>query len=131
MSETASVEVYMTANVIIVPPDMDIHAATEVLVDNKISGAPVVDDSGKLIGILSTRDCLKVAFSASYHRDRGGPVFNYMSENVEAIDVGADIVEVADLFLKSLYRRFPVTANDRLVGLVSRYDVLKALKDMW
>ena len=54
-----------------------------------------------------------------------------MSENVETIDAGTDIVEVADLFLKSRYRRFPVTANDRLVGLISRYDVLKALADLW
>ncbi len=55
----------------------------------------------------------------------------YMSAKVQTIDAGADIVEVADLFLKSRYRRFPVTMNDRLVGLISRYDVLRALEDLW
>ncbi len=131
MSQTATAKDYMTRDVITVTPDMDIHSAIKMLVDNKISGAPVVDTSGTLVGILSTRDCLKVAFSASYHKDTGGRVTEYMSENVKTIDAGAEIVEVADLFLKSRYRRFPVTANDRLVGLISRYDVLKALEDLW
>ena len=121
----------MTRDVITVTPDMDIHQAIKLLVDYRVSGAPVITDKGGLAGVLSTRDCLKVAFSTSYHQDSGGPVSEYMSETVETIDAGTDIVEVADLFLKSRFRRFPVTANNRLVGLISRYDVLKALNDMW
>jgi CBS domain-containing protein len=121
----------MTTDVITIAPRMNIHAAIKVLVDNRISSTPVVDDNGNLVGILTTRDCLNVAFSASYHKDSGGRVTDYMSENVETIEAGRDIVEVADLFLKSHYRRFPVTENDRLVGLISRYDVLRALADLW
>ena len=131
MSQAVSAKDYMTTDVLTIAPEMDIHAAIKVLVDNKISGAPVVDKNGDLAGILSTRDCLKVAFSASYHKDSGGRVSDYMSEKVETVDAGTDIVEVADLFLKSRYRRFPVTANNRLVGLISRYDVLRALEDLW
>lgn len=131
MNPTVSAKDYMTTDVITIAPNMDIHLAIKMLVENRVSGAPVVDDKGELAGILSTRDCLKVAFSASYHKDSGGRVADYMSENVETIDANTDIVEIADLFLKSRYRRFPVTANDRLVGLISRYDVLKALADLW
>jgi len=131
MSKAATAKDYMTADVITFTPDMDIHSAIKVLIDNKISGAPVVHDNGDLAGILSTMDCLKVAFSASYHKEMGGLVSEYMSAKVQTIDAGADIVEVADLFLKSRYRRFPVTMNDRLVGLISRYDVLRALEDLW
>lgn len=54
-----------------------------------------------------------------------------MSENVETIDAGTDIVEVAELFLKSRYRRFPVMEKGRLVGLISRYDALAAIEDLW
>jgi len=131
MSQAVSAKDYMTTDVLTIAPEMDIHAAIKVLVGNKISGAPVVDKNGDLAGILSTRDCLKVAFSASYHKDSGGRVSDYMSEKVETVDAGTDIVEVADLFLKSRYRRFPVTANSQLVGLISRYDVLRALEDLW
>ena len=131
MNKTRSARDYMTRDLITLAPETDIHAATRVLVDKRISGAPVIDGEGNLAGILSTRDCLKVAFSASYHQDSGGRVSDYMSTEVETVDAGADIVAVADLFLKSRYRRFPVTANDRLVGLISRYDVLRALQDLW
>ncbi len=131
MIQTLSTRDYMTTDVITIAPGTNIHAAIRVLVDNRISSTPVVDDNGNLIGILTTRDCLNVAFSASYHKDRGGRVTDYMSKNVETIDAGSDIVEVADLFLKSHYRRFPVTEDSRLVGLISRYDVLRALADLW
>ena len=131
MSQGATAKDYMTADMITFAPGMDIHSAIKVLIDNKISGAPVVRDNGDLAGILSTMDCLKVAFSASYHKEMGGLVSEYMSESVQTIDAGVDIVEVADLFLKSGHRRFPVTIDDRLVGLISRYDVLRALEDLW
>jgi len=131
MSRLATARDYMTRDVITITPGMDIHLAIKLLVEKKISGTPVVDDSGRLVGILSTRDCLKVAFNSSYHQDRGGRVADYMSENVETIDTGTDIVEVAELFLKSRYRRFPVMENGRLVGLISRYDALAAIEDLW
>jgi CBS domain-containing protein len=131
MSEPATARDYMTRDVITITPDMDIHLAIKLLVEKKISGTPVLDDRGSLVGILSTRDCLKVAFNSSYHQDSGGRVADYMSESVETIDAGTDIVEVAELFLKSRYRRFPVMENGRLVGLISRYDALAAIKDLW
>jgi len=131
MNEAATARDCMTSEVITITPEMDIHLAIKLLVDNKISGTPVVDDKGGLVGILSTRDCLKVAFSASYHQDSGGRVADYMSEKVETIDADTDIVEVVELFLKSHYRRFPVLENGRLIGLISRYDALAAIEDLW
>lgn len=121
----------MTSEVITITPEMDIHLAIKLLVDKKISGTPVIDDKGDLAGMLSTRDCLKVAFNASYHQDSGGRVADYMSEKVETIDADTDIIEVVELFLKSRYRRFPVLENGRLVGLISRYDALAAIEDLW
>ena len=131
MNQAATARDYMTRDVITITPDMDIHLVIKLLVEKKISGTPVVDDSGSLVGIVSTRDCLKVAFNSSYHQDRGGRIADYMSENVETIDAGTDIVEVAELFLKSRYRRFPVMEKGRLVGLISRYDALAAIEDLW
>lgn len=121
----------MSSRLITLKPDMNIHAAMKVLLENRISGAPVVDDAGALVGVLSKKDCLKVAFSATYHKEWGGSVSEYMSREVETVDAETDIVEVAERFLKGPYRRFPVMANERLVGQISRHDVLRALDDLW
>lgn len=122
---------YMSTDLVTFTPDTDIHRAIRSLLEHEISGAPVVDEAGGLVGVLAIKDCLKIAFSTSYHRQAGGRVSEFMSRDVETIDADTDIVEVAETFLKSRYRRFPVMAGDRLVGQISRYDVLKALEDLW
>lgn len=122
---------YMSTNLVTFGPGTDIHRAIKSLLSNEISGAPVIDDQGTLLGVLSIKDCLKVAFSASYHREWGGVVADYMSGNPEIINADTDIVEVAELFLKSRFRRFPVMERGRLVGQISRYDVLRALEELW
>ncbi len=128
---SARVKDFMTADPVILAPDMDIHRAIKILLEREISGAPVLDEQGGLVGILSIKDCLKVAFSASYHREWGGPVSEFMSSEVQTIESDMDIVEAAELFLKVRYRRFPVVTNGRLDGLISRYDVLRALDALW
>ena len=74
---------------------------------------------------------LKIAFSASYHKEPGGSVSDYMSRDVQTVDASADIIEVAEMFVKAAYRRFPVMKNGQLVGQLSRHDILKAIRDLW
>jgi len=121
----------MATKLMTLTPETDIDQAIRLLLDNRLSGAPVVDGEGKLVGVLSKKDCLKVAFSASYHKDWGGPVSDYMSRDVQTINADRGIVEVAEIFLKGPYRRFPVLENGRLVGQISRHDVLRALDELW
>ena len=97
----------------------------------RISGAPVLDDGGAVVGILSKKDCLKVAFGASYHMEWGGKVAEFMSTDVQSVAADTDIVEVAELFLASRFRRFPVMRDGALVGVITRHDVLRALEDLW
>lgn len=108
-------------------PDTGIHEAIRTLLDKRYSGAPVVDADGELVGVLSRKDCLRVVFSTSYHQDWGGRVREYMSPRVESLDADTDLVSAAQIFLNSHYRRFPVTRDGRLVGQVSRGDLLRAL----
>jgi CBS domain-containing protein len=54
-----------------------------------------------------------------------------MTAEVQTIDAETDIVAVAEMFLKSPFRRYPVMRDGRLVGQISRHDVLKALEDLW
>lgn len=108
-------------------PDMNIHEAIRILLEKRYSGAPVVDGAGNLVGVLSKKDCLKITFSTRYHDDWGGLVADYMSAPAETLDADMDLVGAAQYFLKNHYRRFPVLHNGKLVGQVSRHDVLKAL----
>lgn len=119
----------MATRLITVAPDMNIHAAIRILLDKRISGAPVVDENGTLVGMLSKKDCLKIVFSAGYHDDWGGPVRDFMSAKVETLDADLDLVSAAQVFLDSHFRRFPVVRDGRLVGQVSRYDILKVLAE--
>ena len=131
MTESRTARDYMATKLMTLMPGMDIHQAMRLLLDNRLSGAPVVDGEGNLMGVLSKKDCLKVAFSASYHKDWGGAVSDYMNRNVQTVEADTDIVEVAEIFLIGPYRRFPVMENGRLVGQISRHDVLRALDELW
>ncbi len=121
----------MSTRLVTFNPEMEIHRAMKLLLKHRISGAPVIDREGNLVGILSKKDCLKVVFSATYHHDWGGKVYDYMSRDVQTVDAETEIFEVAEQFLKGPYRRFPVTSGGRLVGLISRHDVLRALEELW
>lgn len=130
MSTLPIVNDYMTRTLIQFAPEDNIHDAAKTLLEKRISGAPVIDEEGKLVGVLSKKDCLQVVYNASYHKDWGGRVDEYMSREIRTIDSGTDIVTVADLFVESNYRRFPVMENGNMVGQISRQDILRALYDI-
>ena len=117
----------MTTRLLSFTPETSIHAAIKTLLDRRFSGAPVVDADGTLVGVLSKKDCLKVVFDTGYHQGWGGTVAEYMSAEVETLDAETDLVSAAKIFLASPYRRFPVMRDGRLVGQVSRADLLRAL----
>lgn len=131
MSPSPKARDYMSTDLVAFTPGTDIHRAIGMLLEKRISGAPVIDDRGRLVGILSSKDCLRVAFSASYHREPGGMVSDYMSRDVKTVDAADDIVAVAEKFVNGPYRRFPVMENGRLVGQLSRHDILKAIEAFW
>ncbi|GJL50100.1 MAG: hypothetical protein NPIRA01_13270 [Nitrospirales bacterium] len=116
---------FMKANPVTFTPDMDIHKAMKVLVEQWISGAAVIDLRGNLVGLLSETDCLRVGLNAAYHDEWGGTVGDYMTREVKTIEADSSIVEIAELFTKTPYRRYPVLQENRLVGQLSRRDVMK------
>lgn len=127
MPKSITVREFMAANLVTFTPDMEILRAIHLLVEKRISGATVVDDRGNVVGMLSEQDCMKVALHAGYHGELGGRVAEYMSTDVKTIDADTSILELAELFLKSPYRRYPVMKDNRLVGQISRRDVLRAM----
>ena len=122
---------YMARHLVTLKPDDEVMQAIHTLIDNEISGVPVVDKDGKLVGLFTEKDCLKVVVDASYFSEYGGLVSDFMSTEVEVMDAQDSIVKAAELFLKNRYHRYPVMDNNRLVGQISRADVIKALGKFW
>ena len=121
---------FMAGHLVTFKPDMDVLDAIHELVQHRIAGAPVVDDKGDLVGMLSELDCMRVALNAGYHQHWGGPVADFMTPNVEYVDAEMNIIDLAQKFLDSGFRRFPVLRNNRLVGQISRRDALRALSEL-
>ena len=88
----------------------------------------MVNDDYELIGIISETDCIKQINDSKYHNHPLGNVNveDHMIKEVDTIDGNMNVFDVADKFLKSHRRRFPVLQDGKLVGQISQMDVLKA-----
>ncbi len=110
-------------------PSMDIYEALGLLLHRKLTGAPVVDTEGVLLGMLTERDCLKVVVAGELDGWPSGHVDDYMSAPAESIPPSASIYDIVHVFLTRPYRKLPVVAEDgRVVGQVSRRDTLAAFE---
>jgi len=118
----------MTKKLITFQPDMRVLAAIESLLKHKISGAPVVDENGNLVGVLSEIDCMSTIIQDLYYSDSGGSVEDFMSTEITTVNSEMGLVDLAEIFQKKHFRRLPVVDNGILVGQVSRRDVLKAIQ---
>jgi CBS domain-containing protein len=109
-------------------PEMEIAEAIDIMLKKRISGGPVLNEKRELVGMLSEKDCLKVLVQSSYHNIPSGKglVKDFMSENVKTLEMDMDVVDCANEFLSTYYRRFPVTENGILKGQISRRDIMKA-----
>ena len=127
MSRSMLVKDHMVTNVITLDPDMEILRATQLLIRHDISGAPVLDKHGRLIGVLTERDCMRVTLHADYHGAPGGLVRDYMSAAPVSVSPEDTILELAERFINERYRRYPVLDGGRLVGVISRREVMRAM----
>ena len=127
----ATVADYMATDLVSFAPDDDIVEAMRELLHRQLSGAPVIDQHGDMVGILSQKDCFSIVYHTAYHQDWGGKVRQYMSSPVEHLESDCSVVDAADKFLHSSFRRFPVLREGRVVGLISRHDILRALDEIY
>lgn len=124
------VDAVMQTGFLTLRPETPIREAVAALVRGDTIAAPVVDDTGTLIGILTQRDCFRSALNASYYRQWSGTVADHHTTAVATLDAGTDLVSAAQAFLDAPYRAYPVVSGGRLVGMLSRADLLSAFLDL-
>ncbi len=128
MLHSLNVGDYMTQSIMTFRPEQDVIAAARILANRGFSGAPVVDDLGRLVGILSDTDCIRAMVKFGFDPDWRGLVSEFMSPNVETVELEDSILDVAQRFTEKRFRRYPVMEDNRVVGVISRIDVLRALE---
>ena len=116
----------MTTDVVTVNVDDTIDEAVALLLEHKISGLPVLDAAGSLVGILTEFDLLELTCNCRTERDK---VCHYMSTDVCTVAEDEDWVAVADVFRNNHMRRLPVTRDGKLVGIIARHDLMEAIRD--
>ena len=116
----------MTSRLVTLDPEMDVFKAIELLVKHKISGAPVIDKNRGLLGMFTEKSCLEVMVAAAYDGLPANEVGSFMSEPADTIGVDTGMLGMAHIFLNKQTRRLPVLQDGKLVGQVSRRDLIAA-----
>ena len=108
----------MTKKVITVSPTTSVKDLAKTLTKNKVSGTPVADKNGKLLGIVSRTDIVAKG---------GEKVKDIMSKDIISVDEETPVEEIANLFTTHKINRVPVLRGKKLVGIVSRADIVRAI----
>jgi CBS domain-containing protein len=114
----------MTEELVTISPEASIQEATELLLDKQISGLPVVDRDGRLVGVITEFALLAMVYDQAVQHH---PVSRHMTREVITVDADDPINRIADLCIVHRVRRLPVMKDGRLVGLIARRDVLKTM----
>lgn len=118
---------FMASELVTLNPDTDVFDAIDYLLKHRISGAPVVNGAGEYQGVFSEKTAMRALIAAVYDQLPGTSVSHYMDLDRNRLVSEEDLLlEVAHRFQQTPYRRFPVLRGNKLVGQVSRRDVLRA-----
>jgi CBS domain-containing protein len=116
----------MTKNVITITRETPIMEAAQILVDRHITGIPVVDAENNLVGILSEFDVLRLLLDVG--AAEGHIVDEFMTKKVLSFEDNVTAIDVCEFFMTNpSKRRVPITHQGKLVGLVSRGDIVKII----
>jgi len=108
----------MTRDIITVSPRTKVKDLAMILIKNQISGAPVADKTGKILGIVSEADIVA---------KRGKDANAIMSRKVVSVRQDTSLDEIAQLMMTHAIKRVPVTDGGKIIGIVSRADIVSAI----
>lgn len=112
----------MTTDVAFVKKDTPVYDVVAMLVDKDITGIPVVDDDMSLTGVITEKDVLRLLCDDP---EESGNAEDYMSTQVVSFDQNDDLIAVCECLVNSHFRRVPIVSEGKLVGIISRRDIIK------
>ena len=112
----------MTTDVVTVNRETLLTDAVDILVENNITGLPVVEDDMTLVGIISEKDLLGLVENM---QDETTKVEDVMSKVVTSFDQQDDMIAICECLINNNFRRVPITSEGKLVGIISRRDIIK------
>ncbi|MBN2589257.1 MAG: CBS domain-containing protein [Sedimentisphaerales bacterium] len=118
----------MTTHVICIHKDTPIFEAIDIMVTNGITGIPVVTDDSILVGILSEQDVLRLFHN--YEEEKNKIVSDFMTQPVIHFEENESVKDICTCMMHNSIRRVPVTLDDKVVGLISRSDILKQIQNL-
>ncbi|MBX2799095.1 MAG: CBS domain-containing protein [Myxococcales bacterium] len=122
----------MTTRLHTVRSDQPVLDVVKLLLKQRVSGAPVVDDRYHLVGMLSEKDCIQALLRAVSERLPSSQVRDVMSPEPVTVSPDADLLTVSHLFVTRPMRRLPVVSEEGLLlGQISRRDLLQAAVEVW
>ena len=119
MFETKTI---MTTDVIVVKRHTPLSKVVEILVDNNITGLPVINDDRTLAGIISEKDVLSLVYDSE---DDSAKVEDFMTKDVVSFEQSEDLIAICECLVNNNFRRVPIVADGKLVGVISRKDIIK------
>ncbi len=128
MQRVPKVREIMQETVHSVHPDMCVFEAVDFVVAKKLAGVPVIDENDTLIGFLTEKDCLRLQFVAHQYNMTGRSVRDIMSGINQGLHPDTDVLSAASAFLACNFATLPVVDGDRLIGSLSRQDMLSAVQ---
>ncbi len=118
----------MTKKVISMRVDTTVSEATEILVNNKISGAPVLENN-EIKGIVSEKDLLVALDFMGTGRGELVAVSEFMTKDIISFSEDMSVKEIMQELVRKNIKRVPIIKDNKVVGIVSRRDILIAVKD--
>jgi CBS domain-containing protein len=114
----------MTKNLITVKRQAPVLEAMKLMIENEVTGIPVVDDDMTLLGIITEKDVLRLFYADDEEKNK--PVERFMSKPAVSYHEDETLQDICDFMMVNYFRRVPViTSKNKVVGIVSRPDVLK------
>ncbi len=124
---TFQVKDYMNKQVVSFSANTAIAVAVERLIKSSQIGAPIVDDNKHVIGWISEQDCLDKMLKSSYHCDGSALVGDIMKPEVLSVSPQDNVLDLASQMLGQKPKSYPVVEEGKLIGIITRRDVLKAV----
>ncbi len=120
----------MIRNLVTLSPQLDVFSAIDILLQRRISGAPVIESDGTFLGTFSEKSAMQFIVNAAYDNLPDAGLMPFVDAFPPTIEPETDLLTICQTFLNQATRRLPVIENGKLLGQISRRDIMRKVRDL-